>query len=179
MQIEFSGKVGLITGASSGIGRATARHFARSGARLMLTGRDLESLEVLRNELGEDGLNCQIESGDITNPEFRSKLIHKINGFGFFGRSLLLNGVVFFIPLSLASIFWSMSSQRFRKGLVANGGKWRLFVQAKRLFLSQRRAAGSGFDQGSSARQRDPAGGWPGTSQPVVRQRPTLMRSYP
>ena len=35
----FSGKVALVTGATSGIGRATAIEFARAGAKVVLTGR--------------------------------------------------------------------------------------------------------------------------------------------
>jgi NAD(P)-dependent dehydrogenase (short-subunit alcohol dehydrogenase family) len=78
MKIEFKDKVALITGASSGIGRAAALHFAGSGAKLMITGRNLKSLESVRNEMGENGLNCQIEPGDITDVEFRSKLIRSL-----------------------------------------------------------------------------------------------------
>jgi NAD(P)-dependent dehydrogenase (short-subunit alcohol dehydrogenase family) len=78
MKIEFTGKVGLVTGASSGIGRATALHFVRAGARLMLSGRNLDALKSLQEEMGEDGLKCRIEHGDITNTEFRLKLIRSI-----------------------------------------------------------------------------------------------------
>ncbi len=41
----FSGKVALITGASSGIGAATAIWFSKEGADLALTGRNLENLQ--------------------------------------------------------------------------------------------------------------------------------------
>ena len=41
----------LIIGATSGIGEATARAFAREGANLILTGRRVERLEALKAEL--------------------------------------------------------------------------------------------------------------------------------
>lgn len=49
--MEIAGKVVLITGASSGIGRASARLFARRGARLALAARSAEKLAQLASEL--------------------------------------------------------------------------------------------------------------------------------
>ncbi|KAG8302751.1 3-oxoacyl-[acyl-carrier-protein] reductase FabG-like [Homalodisca vitripennis] len=46
----FTGKVVLITGASSGIGAATAVHFAKNGAFLSLTGRNQENLQKVASE---------------------------------------------------------------------------------------------------------------------------------
>ncbi|WP_375325765.1 SDR family NAD(P)-dependent oxidoreductase [Flagellimonas sp. GZD32] len=47
-------KTALITGATSGIGRATAELFAKQGFNLVLCGRRQERLEQLMNELGRD-----------------------------------------------------------------------------------------------------------------------------
>src|SRR5207244_12253539 len=49
--MEIAGKVVLITGASSGIGLATARLFARKGAKLALAARSAEKLAQLASEL--------------------------------------------------------------------------------------------------------------------------------
>jgi hypothetical protein len=51
----LQGKTVLITGASSGIGRATAIAFAREGARLLVCARRLEPLEELRQTVAAAG----------------------------------------------------------------------------------------------------------------------------
>lgn len=48
--MSFAGKVVLITGASSGIGAATAKHLAALGASLALTGRNQENLQRIATE---------------------------------------------------------------------------------------------------------------------------------
>jgi serine 3-dehydrogenase len=59
-------KTVLITGASAGIGAACARAFAREGARLVLTGRRVERLEALANELrAEHGAECHLLALDV------------------------------------------------------------------------------------------------------------------
>ncbi len=54
----------IITGASAGIGEATARRFAKEGCRLVLIARRKDKLEALQEELGKD--NAAIFELDVT-----------------------------------------------------------------------------------------------------------------
>lgn len=57
--LTLKNKIVLITGASSGIGKASAEQFAAQGARLILTARRFERLEKLRNELVQK-YDCEV-----------------------------------------------------------------------------------------------------------------------
>jgi NADP-dependent 3-hydroxy acid dehydrogenase YdfG len=52
--MEWTGRVALVTGASSGIGRAVTRELASRGVRVALVARTVENLEALVNELGAE-----------------------------------------------------------------------------------------------------------------------------
>lgn len=65
MTNDFNGKVMIVTGASSGIGRAVARLFATKGAQLVLTARSAEKLTALAEDL--DGAPMVIPA-DLTQP---------------------------------------------------------------------------------------------------------------
>lgn len=55
MEKEFAGKVVLVTGATSGIGRACALRFAGAGARIAAVGRDEKALTDLSKEVQANG----------------------------------------------------------------------------------------------------------------------------
>jgi NAD(P)-dependent dehydrogenase (short-subunit alcohol dehydrogenase family) len=71
----LQGRVALVTGASSGIGRATARLLAESGARVLATGRNRTALEALAAESAAHGVSIVTRSGDVTSEDFRSALV--------------------------------------------------------------------------------------------------------
>src|ERR1700749_2447044 len=61
---KLTNKVAVITGGSSGIGLATAKEFIANGAKVVLFGRDKQSLNEVTKELGSNSYGIQ---GDVTN----------------------------------------------------------------------------------------------------------------
>ncbi len=59
-------KVVIITGASSGIGLATAREFARIGAKVVLAARRVDLLKDIENELKSNGYEAVSFYADVT-----------------------------------------------------------------------------------------------------------------
>ena len=70
----WSGKLALITGASSGIGAATARLLARRGLRILLTARRLERLQTLADEIQAAGGSAEVLVADLEQSQERAQL---------------------------------------------------------------------------------------------------------
>ena len=62
--MKLEGKIGLVTGASGGIGSAVARALYGSGATVALTGRNVDALTALAGELGE---RAHVITGDLAD----------------------------------------------------------------------------------------------------------------
>lgn len=67
-------KTALVTGATAGIGAATARLFARNGWRVIGTGRRAERLRALQEELGDAFLGLEIDMRDVRAVEDLARL---------------------------------------------------------------------------------------------------------
>lgn len=77
----YKGKVVWVTGASSGIGEALVKAFAKEGARVVLTARRVGELERVRNEAGLSEERSLILPADVTEfdkaPELASRVLGK------------------------------------------------------------------------------------------------------
>ncbi|WCE08829.1 SDR family oxidoreductase [Pseudomonas sp. JBR1] len=69
MSDNIRDKVVVITGASSGLGEATARMLAQHGAHLVLGARRLERLEALATDLRSLGAQVEVKATDVTRAE--------------------------------------------------------------------------------------------------------------
>ena len=66
---RLKGKAAVITGASNGIGRATALLFAAEGARLIINDIDVDRLEDLRGVIAASGADVRSVVGDVSRTE--------------------------------------------------------------------------------------------------------------
>ncbi len=79
MALPLTHKTVLITGASSGIGRAAAEAFAKEGAKLILLARRIDRLEVLADELkAKYSTQSFIATLDVRDPEGITQVLHEL-----------------------------------------------------------------------------------------------------
>ena len=77
MSRRLDGTVALVTGASSGIGEATARLLASEGAAVALVARRRERLEQLATEIGAQGGRAAVVEADITQAEAAREAVER------------------------------------------------------------------------------------------------------
>lgn len=86
----------LVTGASSGIGEAIAREYARRGVPLILTARRTDRLEALAEEL-RARVPVQVLTADLAEPGAPARLVAEIAGLGLDVR-ILVNNAGYGVP---------------------------------------------------------------------------------
>ena len=92
MDLTLSGKVGLVTGSSRGIGLATARAFAAEGCRVMLSARSAEQLREAETALRATGADVAAHAADVGSPDDAARLIEAtVAAYG--GVDILINNV--------------------------------------------------------------------------------------
>jgi len=129
----MSGKVAIITGGGSGIGKAIAQAFVREGAKVVIAGRDSKRLDRAATEIGAD---CLAVSADVSNVANVENLVSAtINRFK--KINILVNNAAVLLPGTAESI----SEESFDQTFAINvKGLWLL----SRAVLPYMRAAGGG-----------------------------------
>jgi NAD(P)-dependent dehydrogenase (short-subunit alcohol dehydrogenase family) len=90
MKKELEGKVAIVTGATSGIGHATALRFAEEGARVALVGRNVQALNVVAGEIEMNGGEALTIRADVTIQPIAKRIVSKtVEKFG--GIDVLVN----------------------------------------------------------------------------------------
>ena len=75
--IDLSGRVALVTGASGGLGAQFARTLAKAGAGVVLAARRMDRLKTLRAEIEADGGDAHVVTLDVTDVDsIRSAVAH-------------------------------------------------------------------------------------------------------
>jgi NAD(P)-dependent dehydrogenase (short-subunit alcohol dehydrogenase family) len=99
--MRLKNKIALITGGNSGIGLATARVFIAEGAKVVITGRNRETLDAAQKELGPNALALQADVTDIAATEAAIK--QGSEKFGKFDILFVNAGIAGGTPLGAAT----------------------------------------------------------------------------
>ncbi len=87
---DLTGKVALVTGGSRGLGLQIAHGYGAMGAKLALTARKPDELELARKELAEKGYDVFVHASDLSRPDSISPMVDAT--IAHFGRiDILMN----------------------------------------------------------------------------------------
>jgi NAD(P)-dependent dehydrogenase (short-subunit alcohol dehydrogenase family) len=94
---KLEGKVAVITGGNSGIGLATAKEFSKQGAKVVISGRDRQTLDSARKEIGNGVLAVQADTSNLNDIDALLKAVKK--EFGNIDVLFVNAGVGKFLPV--------------------------------------------------------------------------------
>ena len=86
---KLAGKVAVVTGGGSGVGKAVARLFLGNGARVVIAGRDAEKLRMAADELNA-GENLRFTAADVSDPK-QCEAVMRTAADAFGGIDVLVN----------------------------------------------------------------------------------------
>ena len=95
---QLAGQLALVTGASRGIGAATARALAAAGAHVVLVAREAKALEAVEEQIHQAGGQATIAPMDLAEPDSIARLATAIAG-RWRALDVLVNAAAHFPPL--------------------------------------------------------------------------------
>lgn len=112
----LAGRLALVTGASKGIGAATARALAAAGAHVILVARTARDLEAVEQAIFEAGGQATIAPADLAEPEAISRLAVAIAGRWDALDILVINAAV----LPVLTPVWQIEPRDLNRALTLN-----------------------------------------------------------
>ncbi|MFC4295427.1 SDR family NAD(P)-dependent oxidoreductase [Novosphingobium tardum] len=112
----FAGQLALVTGASRGIGAATATALAAAGAHVILTARDAKALESIEDAIYKAGGSATIAPVDLAEPEGIARLATAVSGRWQALDILVLNAA----NLPQLTPVWQIDSREFNRAMTLN-----------------------------------------------------------
>jgi len=112
----FEGQLALVTGASRGIGAATAQALAAAGAHVILTARDGKALEAVEDAIFAASGSATIAPVDLTEPEGIARLVAAL-GQRWDALDILVLAAAYFPQLTPVA---QLDSKDFNKTLTLN-----------------------------------------------------------
>lgn len=111
----MKGKVVIITGGTSGIGKALAEEFGRQGSSIVVTGRDEEALTSTVQELKGKGITISGVRADVTRPEDNNRMVEEtLTSYGHI--DILVNNA----GVSMRALFQDVETDVIRKVMEIN-----------------------------------------------------------
>ncbi|MFM7852953.1 MAG: SDR family oxidoreductase [Flammeovirgaceae bacterium] len=108
-------KVVIITGGSSGIGKALADEFSRKGSKVLITGRNIGDLQQVQNELRAKGQEITCCQADVSVESDNQKMVDQ--AVRIFGKvDILINNA----GISMRALFEDFSLEAFKKVMDIN-----------------------------------------------------------
>jgi len=112
---QLTGQTALVTGASSGIGEATALALAREGARVAIAARRLQRLEGLAERIRQGGGDALPIAADVTEEAQAAAMVQR--AFQEFGRLDMLISVA---GVGVAAPFQNTTTEEYRQMVAVN-----------------------------------------------------------
>lgn len=114
--MRMDGQVALVTGASRGIGAATAKALAAAGAHVILVARNAKDLEKVEEEIFEAGGSATIAPVDLAEADGIARLATAISGRWSALDVLVINAAV----LPTLTPVWQIDAREFNQALTLN-----------------------------------------------------------